>query len=653
MRLMKLAPETVRLRRVAKAHALGEFSLLEYRQARREVIDNFEAASAGDEDTQPRIPQPRAETTVSIQVPASKSTGHAWIGWLLAVIALLAASQLFAAAGVAAEGVLIPAVAQRDPNPATSPRLPVLTVRLNAGEVLVNTDWLDEGQIQAVIDARLNEIRRRNQPGDHGFTEPELAEIGRLLKALGAHGPDAGLTRADAADLSALLNEQQSRRGISVVELEEVAAAVQAELRTDGYFLAIAYLPAQMVVAGEVRLGVLPGVLGDVAVSGAGARLANRFNDLIGQPVTAREINTRLYALNQAPGFSAQASFEAAEKVGETQLNLTVLEKRGVRGNVALDNYGDRHTGRQRLVLSGDLINLAGRGDVLTAGLLSAIEPSNQLLGFVEYAAPIGSRRQLRGRLARNDFNTGGADSIEGNGWLLDGVLETYLYRDRLTGLSWEVGVARHDLGWLTAAGESIEQQVSSLSTALNARRVWDEVRVAADFRLYADVGSVNGDTFDGQNDRFWVLGFNLFGWHPFDIDMLPGRQKASIQLRGQLAGTQLPSTRRIALGGISAARGFERDVYLADKGLLLRGDLRTPLAWGELSVFADVVYGKDQNELTPSWAHLADLGVSWDVRVGRNFLSSLSWAIPITAKGTGDIENDGSKLFWSLRYAY
>ncbi len=56
MSLMKLAPETVRLRRVAKAHALGEFSMAEYRQARREVIDNFEAYRAAEDDTQPRLP---------------------------------------------------------------------------------------------------------------------------------------------------------------------------------------------------------------------------------------------------------------------------------------------------------------------------------------------------------------------------------------------------------------------------------------------------------------------------------------------------------------------------------------------------------------------------------------------------------------------
>ena len=59
MTLMKLSPETVRLRRVSKAHALGEFSMAEYRQARREVIDNFEPHRPDEDDTQPRVEAPQ------------------------------------------------------------------------------------------------------------------------------------------------------------------------------------------------------------------------------------------------------------------------------------------------------------------------------------------------------------------------------------------------------------------------------------------------------------------------------------------------------------------------------------------------------------------------------------------------------------------
>jgi hemolysin activation/secretion protein len=66
-----------------------------------------------------------------------------------------------------------------------------------------------------------------------------------------------------------------------------------------------------------------------------------------------------------------------------------------------------------------------------------------------------------------------------------------------------------------------------------------------------------------------------------------------------------------------------------------------------------DAGYGKGHNELESSWAHVANLGIGWDVRMGRHLLSSLSWAVPVTAKGTGDLDDEGSQLFWSLRYAY
>ena len=314
-----------------------------------------------------------------------------------------------------------------------------------------------------------------------------------------------------------------------------------------------------------------------------------------------------------------------------------------------MDNYGDDYTGKQRLVLDGDLINPTGRGDVLSAGLIAAIDPDNQFLGYLDYAAPVGSRRQLRARLARNDFSTGA--ELDADGWLLDGVLETFLHRDQLTGLSWELGLGRHELTW-AGDGLDVDQSVNVLSAALNARRVWDQSRIAADLRLYADIGGINGDTFAGQDDQFWDLGFALFGWHPFDLGWLPGRQKVAVTLKGQLAGSQLPSTRRMALGGIGAARGFDRDAYLADQGMVLRGDLKTPLALGELAFFADVAYGKNKNENYSGWAHLANLGIAWDVRLGQHFLSSLSWAVPITHKASGGLDDEGAMFFWSLRYA-
>lgn len=647
MSLMKLAPETVRLRRVAKAHALGEFSLAEYRRARREIIDNFEPHRVDEDDTQPRQQTAAVAngTPAPISVVPTRPHPRRWLVWLLVAGAVLAASQI-----LADEAPLdVPAVVDRDPNPATSPRLVVRSVDL-ADPARLDGLSVDAAGVQAVIDARLAEIRQRNQPGNHGFTETELEEVGRFLNALGAHNPKTTLSARDAADLSALIADQKARRGVSIVELEEVASAVQSYLRAAGYFLAVAYVPAQTVQDGRVAIDFQPGVLGEVRVAGAPDRLSRRFDDLIGRPVTQREINTRLYALNRAPGFAARASFEPGDAVGETRLNLDVLEKRTLYGSVRLDNYGDDYTGRQRVVLGADLVNPAGRGDVLRMGLTAALDPDNQLLGFAEYSTPIGGRRLLRGRIARNAFNTGGIEDIDSTAWVADAVLETFLRRDRLSGLSWEIGAGRHELSWKLPAG-GVDQTVTLVSAAFKGRRVWDAARVAADLRLYADAGSIDGQTFAGQDDRFWDLGLDVLGWHPFDLAFLPGRQKASVRVRGQLASTQLPSTRRLALGGISGARGFERDAFLADQGVLLRGDLRTPVMLGDLVLFGDAVYGKTRNQETSAWAHLANLGLAWEVQIGSHFTSSVSWAVPITAKGTGGLDDDGAIFFWSLRY--
>ena len=59
MSLLKLTPESERLRRIAKAHAAGEISRGEFRNIRSGVIDGFREASLRDvgdvgDATQPR-----------------------------------------------------------------------------------------------------------------------------------------------------------------------------------------------------------------------------------------------------------------------------------------------------------------------------------------------------------------------------------------------------------------------------------------------------------------------------------------------------------------------------------------------------------------------------------------------------------------------
>jgi hypothetical protein len=103
---LKLAPETVRLRRLARAFAAGEMSEAEYRQARRQIIDEFLAAApaagvapaaAPSQNTTRRrssdiavVPESPPERETPAALPAALPALRRNWRWLVAAVVLLA-----------------------------------------------------------------------------------------------------------------------------------------------------------------------------------------------------------------------------------------------------------------------------------------------------------------------------------------------------------------------------------------------------------------------------------------------------------------------------------------------------------------------------------------------------------------------------------
>ncbi len=665
MSLMRLAPETVRLRRIARAWAAGECSLDEYRRARREVIDNFSAAPFDGDNTRRRWDEVTLRGAAAsaasagggsaglgdaqvLGVDDSASPGHG--RWLLLLVMLLTIVGVFTLwSGYAmADPASVPPVSQRDPNPASSPRLPVAEVRMKSGswEALPG---IDPVELDSVIDAKLNEVQQRNSAADHGFTPGELKEVARFLNVLGVHeGGD--LSVADARDLSALIRDQKQRRGISVLELEEVAQAVQSRLRQEGYFLAVVYVPSQPVEDGTVELDVLVGRLGDILVEGGeSAPVIRHFADLLGQPLTLPVVSDRLYQLNTMPGFQAQASFEPGSSVGDTRLRLNVLEQREWNASVGLDNHGDGATGNERLLLDAAWLNPRGIGDRLDVGLLATVDPGNQTYGFLGYEAPFGDHYRLRGQVGNNDFSWERGTELDGEGRYFDLLARRSLQRDSTRHVELAVGGAFHKLEW----DAGVDQSVALVNGALSAQQTWDRVRVAGDALIKLTAGHIGNDRFAGQDENFWALELDLLAWTPVELPLLDGEQKLSLRMQGQLANTHLPAPQRFALSGPYRVRSFDRGDLLVDQGVVMSLDLRIPIRLGEVILFADSGYGDGRSEDAPYWRRATDIGLGWDADVSQHLTSRFSWALPLVAKGSGGLDDDGSRFYWSLEYAY
>lgn len=657
MSLLTLSPEATRLRRIAKACSAGELSRLEYREARRRVIDQFAAANFhGDEDTVPRfdldVTQRRGAMMVEEVAVVSRQN---WLVWMLLCAVLLAGLTLpvwthASQAAVPQVAVQqIPPLSERDPNPSTAPRIAVDAVKWAVPHELGD---LLAVEAELYLTTRLKEIRQQNAPLAHGFSAEELEEVGRYLNAIGVHDRAGELTPGDFEDLGALIAEQKSKRGVSLIQLEQLAQQLQSWVREQGYPLAQAYVPAQSVSAGEVRLDVQLGRLSSISVAGAEySSFERRMADLIGQHVRRDAVETKLNSLNRTRGIRAEVSFVPGAEVGDTEMVLHVKQQQTFTGSVGLDNYGVEDLGEERLQLAGQWNNPRGVGDVLSATAFTTLDPADHQYGEIEYAAPVfDGRYDAAAQLSVADIQLESGTDIEGDGVLFGLQLtDTQLFtRTQRREIVYEVGL--HDFDWDIVPG----QRAWFASASVAGHRLFDERKIALNGSLQALVGGVD-DERAGQDSNFWRLRAGVTGWMPFDMPF-DQRAKLVLDLQLQASADLLPPTLRLGTTGPYANKGFGQGQALLDSGIAVNGALRFDAAVGQWWVFLDSTYGEIEG-LSPRWLHLTSMGVGWEAQLLQGDAGSLSSRItlgyPISHKGTGGFDDDGTQIYWSLQYAH
>jgi hemolysin activation/secretion protein len=660
--LLTLSPESMRLRRIAKACSAGELSRLEYREARRRVINQFEAANfSGDEDTVPRFDIDVTQRRTAMMAEEVAVVGRQnWLVWMLLCTVLLAGLTLpvwtYAAVSAAQQ---IPPLSDRDPNPTSAPRIVVDAVKWTVPKELGDELAAEAGQF---LTHRLEEIKQRNAPQSHGFSAEELEEVGRFLNAIGVHDRTGKLGAGDLEDLTALISAQKSKRGVSLIQLEQLAQELQSWVREQGYPLAQAYVPAQAVAAGEVRLDVQLGRLSNISVAGVeGSPLEHLMADLLGQPVQRDAVETKLNALNRTRGLRAEVSFVPGAEVGETEMVLHVKQQKRYTGSVKLDNYAVEDLGEERLQLTGQWNNPRGVGDVLSATAFTTLGPADHQYGEVEYAAPVlDGRYEAAVQIALADIQLDSGTELEGDGVLFGAQLtDTHLFtRTHRREVTYGLGV--HDFDWDIVPA----QRAWFASAGVDGHRLWDDAKIALSGSLQALVGGVDDERL-GQDSSFWRVRAGLTGWKPFDMpfDMLGIDQRAKlvIDLQLQASADLLPPTLRLGATGPYANKGFSQAEALLDRGVSVNGALRFDAMLGQWKlgqwwVFMDSTYGEIEG-LGKRWLHLTSMGLGWEAQLLQSEAGSLSSRItlgyPISHKGTGGFDDDGTQIYWSLQYAH
>ncbi len=655
MSLMQLSPESQRLRKVVKAYAAGEMSQQAYREIRAEVVHEFgnpEAFRTDEDATEQRRTANKSRSQSGRAVVRSSN-----LRWTIALVVLAVLSLVFSERQVFALDV-IPGVNERDPNPANSLRFDV------SGFYVENFTDLDglslsEEKVNAFLTAQYSSLKTQSDIKSHGFTERELVELASYLQSLSVHERKTGISQAESEALVALVQSQKSRRGLSLVQLEQVANNLARLYRDSGMPVTVAFIPAQKVDE-RVAFTVLPGELEAVNIGGGrqlkNVRLEKQFSGLLNQAVKSSEIESALFLINDLPGLDVQANFIAGEALGTTQLQLMLNDVQTWTSRLSLDNQGDRETGLQRAMAVSNWNNPTNRGDRIQLGILHSWNSGDSDRGYLDYQLPVFDlATTVNLGFSNSGFEFDDVSPQMGNGSrILRLSMKRVMRRSRNSSWNFRLGSSLQHLELEEPGGSGREsQKLWYFLGALETDLVSDTYKTRSNIRLEVDLGNISSGALAGQDNTFWRARLNSELERLIVVPGMPGLQELTFSLVGQLSNSLLPVSMEMGLGGgDNRVNGFYRSDFSADSGLHFGSELRLfpqrPL--GSFVLIAGVAFGKHHTQNTNINGRMSSVGVGWDVSLLQGQLNGkLRWSFPLAS--SNNIRQSSSRLLWSMEY--
>lgn len=185
-----------------------------------------------------------------------------------------------------------------------------------------------------------------------------------------------GNTLFDTPTLHALVASAEGQ-SLTLAQLDELAGRITEYYHSHGYPLSRAFIPEQVIKDGIVDIEVIEARYGKIRLDNHSAvndpLLQDSLAGLQGNaPIEQNSLGHTLLLITDFPGVVVNATLKPGETVGTADLVVEAGAGPSASGNVALDAYGNRYTGRLRLSGTMNLINPLHHGDVLSASGLSS-----------------------------------------------------------------------------------------------------------------------------------------------------------------------------------------------------------------------------------------------------------------------------------------
>ncbi len=430
----------------------------------------------------------------------------------------------------------------------------------------------------------------------------EMPQVGA-----GAEAVDIGAIVIDGLtvmgrDAFAATIEPFAGRPLDRTELAQLADAIAARLRAEGYILATAWIPEQRLVNGMLRVRVDEGRIDAVRLVGTqNAALRQQLERLVGSgPVTLTELQREVLLADDLPGVWIKAT--RFEHEGNARVLVVEAQKNDVGGGVLLATDGTKPLGPVRARIDVDANGLISPRDRIDLSFSATpIDPEELAFFSARYTVIVsdsGTSLGLFGSLSRTEPGA-------------------YLANRQLLGKAWQGGIRlSHPLMrsqarslWLEASGEVQDLRQDSFGTLARHDRI-----ALARLGFYG-FGPVAGGTLQGRatlSQGLGILGatgksdplasrfdarpdFTTLSWWLNWRRGIAPRVSLVLATTGQLSSAPLLIGESFSLGGTNFLRGYDFAQRVGDEGITglaeLRYDLAKPLGESsnlQLYAFAD-----------------------------------------------------------------
>jgi len=239
-----------------------------------------------------------------------------------------------------------------------------------------------------------------------------------------ANGPTIEVRRIEvvgnrvlpAAALQALVADGAGK-SMTLEGLEALAERITRYYRARGYFVARAYVPAQDVTEGTIRIRVVEGNYGRFRLHNESHVIDPVVQGMLDDVkkydiVSLDTLERAMLIINDTPGVQvARADVMPGERVGTSDFAIDTIAGPSVDGYAMLDNYGSVYTGRGRLSLGLNANSPTGHGDRLSlSGLVTDNRDlSTGRIGYSRVLSSSGTRGELA--VSRTHYQLGDAYS--------------------------------------------------------------------------------------------------------------------------------------------------------------------------------------------------------------------------------------------------